>query len=96
MTASTGGVESLKAAASARWNDDRSAEAWSRRADAVANGGTRAAWETVIRDVVGEEPCRVLDVGTGGGFLAGLYAGLGHDVVGRKPRNQHEHQDYQS
>lgn len=79
---STGPDESLKAVASARWNDPKSAESWSRRADEDAGDGTRRAWETVVGDVVGTEPCRVLDVGTGAGFLADIYAGLGHDVVG--------------
>lgn len=72
----------LKSAASARWNDERSAETWSQYADDITQHEDRQAWEDVIRDVVGEEPRRVLDVGTGAGFLAGLYAGVGHDVVG--------------
>ncbi|MFC6837984.1 class I SAM-dependent methyltransferase [Halomarina ordinaria] len=72
----------LKTAASARWNDERSAEMWGRYADDVTQHDDRQAWEAIITDVVGEEPQQVLDVGTGAGFLAGLYAGVGHDVVG--------------
>lgn len=72
----------LKTAASARWNDERSAEMWGTYADEITNHDDRRAWERVIDDVVGDESQRVLDVGTGAGFLAGLYASLGHDVVG--------------
>lgn len=72
----------LKAAANARWNDERSAEMWGQYADGITQHEDRQAWEDIISDVVGEEPQQVLDVGTGAGFLAGLYAGLGHDVVG--------------
>jgi len=79
---STGPDGSLKSVASARWNDTKSAETWSQRADEDADDEMRQAWETVVRDVVGTEPRRVLDVGTGAGFLADIYAGLGHDVVG--------------
>jgi len=78
----TPGGEQLKTAASARWNDERSAEMWGQYADDITLHEDRQAWETVIGDVVGEEPQRILDVGTGAGFLAGLYAGVGHDVVG--------------
>jgi len=74
--------ERLKAAAGARWNDERSAEMWAQYADEIAQHGDRQPWETVVRDVIGDESRRVLDVGTGAGFLAGLYAGLGHEVVG--------------
>lgn len=74
--------EWLKAAASARWNDERSAEMWGTYADEITNHDDRRAWERVIGDVIGDESQRVLDVGTGAGFLAGLYAELGHDVVG--------------
>lgn len=72
----------LKSAASARWNDERSAERWAEYADDITQHEDRQAWEDIIRDVVGEESRKVLDVGTGAGFLAGLYAGLGHNVVG--------------
>jgi ubiquinone/menaquinone biosynthesis C-methylase UbiE len=72
----------VKSAASARWNDERSAEMWGQYADEVTRDDDRRAWERVVSDVVGDDPRRVLDVGTGAGFLAGLYAELGHDVVG--------------
>jgi ubiquinone/menaquinone biosynthesis C-methylase UbiE len=72
----------LKTAASARWNDERSAEMWGQYADDITQHEDREVWEGIIRDVVGEKPQQVLDVGTGAGFLAGLYAGLGHEVVG--------------
>jgi ubiquinone/menaquinone biosynthesis C-methylase UbiE len=72
----------LKTAANARWSDERSAEMWGQYADDITQYEDRQAWEAIIADVVGEEPRQVLDVGTGAGFLAGLYAGMGHDVVG--------------
>ncbi|WP_199174693.1 class I SAM-dependent methyltransferase [Halegenticoccus soli] len=83
-TTATGDLtrERLKSTASARWNDERSAEMWGQYADEITRHGDRRAWENAIRDAVGEEPQRVLDVGTGAGFLAGLYAEVGHDVVG--------------
>ncbi|KTG10883.1 hypothetical protein AUR64_06785 [Haloprofundus marisrubri] len=82
-TETTGGPQGrLKSAASARWNDARSAEMWGQYADGVTQHDGRRAWERVIRDIVGDDSRRVLDVGTGAGFLAGLYAQLGHDVVG--------------
>jgi ubiquinone/menaquinone biosynthesis C-methylase UbiE len=55
---------------------------WGQYADDITQHEDRQAWEAIISDVVGEVPRQVLDVGTGAGFLAGLYAGLGHDIVG--------------
>lgn len=72
----------LKTAASERWNDPRSAKMWSQYADDITQDSDRKSWERVIQSVVDDHAGRVLDVGTGAGFLAGLYAGLGHDVVG--------------
>jgi SAM-dependent methyltransferase len=42
----------------------------------------RQAWHDLIAELVGEPPCRVLDVGCGTGFLALRFAELGHDVAG--------------
>lgn len=42
----------------------------------------KAAWLATLREVVGVEPLRILDVGTGTGFLACLLAELGHRVTG--------------
>jgi ubiquinone/menaquinone biosynthesis C-methylase UbiE len=72
----------LKTAANERWNDQRSAEMWSQYADDITQDSDRERWERVIRSTVNEDAGQVLDVGTGAGFLAGLYAGLGYDVVG--------------
>src|SRR5436853_2906236 len=42
----------------------------------------REKWTEFLLRTVGEPPKRVLDVGTGTGFLALLSAGLGHSVKG--------------
>src|SRR4051812_17833101 len=42
----------------------------------------RRAWCALLARVLPAARCRVLDVGTGTGFLAQRLAELGHDVVG--------------
>lgn len=42
----------------------------------------RLAWLAMLRDVLPDEPCDVLDVGTGTGFLAFRAHELGHRVTG--------------
>jgi len=42
----------------------------------------KIAWLTELKNVFGEQKKRILDVGTGTGFLAILLAELGHDVTG--------------
>ncbi|WP_448852630.1 class I SAM-dependent methyltransferase [Corynebacterium sp. 335C] len=63
---------------------------WSGRADAYHRGQAdtpraphdRAAWAAVFGSVLPPRPARILDVGTGSGFLTHLLAGPGHDVTG--------------
>ncbi|WP_435097063.1 class I SAM-dependent methyltransferase [Halarchaeum sp. P4] len=63
---------------------------WNDRAatfDAAAHHGIHSAeqrerWLDVLREWVGDEPRRVLDVGCGTGVVSHLLVALGHDVVG--------------
>ncbi|GAB3087401.1 class I SAM-dependent methyltransferase [Nocardioides zeae] len=65
-------------------------EYWTGRAAAYHRRqveGERAAldrdlWTRVWRGALGPRPLRVLDVGTGSGYVAHVLAELGHDVVG--------------
>ncbi|MFN8541529.1 MAG: class I SAM-dependent methyltransferase [Thermomicrobiales bacterium] len=41
-----------------------------------------AAWLDLLRGIVPQAPARILDLGTGTGFLALLLAELGHEVLG--------------
>lgn len=64
------------------------AREWSRRSAAYerfyAGFGEdrRAGWLAAAQQWLGHAPLRVLDVGTGTGFLAAVLAELGHEVVG--------------
>ncbi|MBA2442543.1 MAG: methyltransferase domain-containing protein [Rubrobacter sp.] len=73
--------ETVKRVANERWEDPTSARSYAARSDAVG-GEARRRWTEVISEQAGEPPKRVLDVGTGAGLLALLYAGLGHEVTG--------------
>ena len=42
----------------------------------------KLVWKETLQTLVGREPKKILDVGTGTGFLAVLLAELGHEVVG--------------
>ena len=46
-----------------------------------ASDGYRAVWVDLFTDVLPPEPCDVLDVGTGSGYVAILLAELGHRVT---------------
>lgn len=65
-----------------RWNDETSASRYAERSDALSATGEKREWQAIITDMVGSEPKKVLDVGTGAGLLALLYAELGHDATG--------------
>lgn len=74
-------AKTVKRIARERWEDPTSARSYAARSDALG-GETKLRWLEVIRDHAGEPPKRVLDVGTGAGLLALLYAELGHEVTG--------------
>jgi len=42
----------------------------------------KLAWKSILKNLVGEKPRRVLDVGTGTGFIALLIGEMGHHVTG--------------
>lgn len=44
--------------------------------------GDREAWTGIIGRALPSPPARILDVGTGSGYLAFVMAGLGHEVTG--------------
>ena len=72
-------VDSLKKTIAGYW-DGRS-ETFERM-QGIRNRLQREKWTEFLAGTVGEPPKRVLDVGTGTGFLALLLAGLGHSVKG--------------
>lgn len=79
-------MEKTKEIANERWEDKISARRFAERSDALA-GERKRLWLDTIRELAGESSekeglKRVLDVGTGAGLLALLYAELGHDVTG--------------
>ena len=78
-------METTKKIANERWEDQTSVRRYAERSDAVA-GQKKRRWLDVIRERVEKAengtPKRVLDVGTGAGLLALLYAELGHEVTG--------------
>lgn len=48
----------------------------------IKSEAERAAWKELLRDLVGDTPKKILDVGAGTGFLSCFFAELGHDVTG--------------
>jgi len=46
-----------------------------------SHSGMREVWEEILAEVF-DRRMRILDIGTGTGFIALILAGLGHDVIG--------------
>ncbi|XRP97186.1 class I SAM-dependent methyltransferase [Methanocaldococcus sp. 16A] len=59
---------------------------WDMRSETYDNSpghsGLPEVWKSVLYETFGDKKLRILDVGTGTGFLAILLAELGHEVVG--------------
>ncbi|ENN96553.1 type 11 methyltransferase [Methanocaldococcus villosus KIN24-T80] len=59
---------------------------WDIRSESYDNSpghsGLPEVWRSVLYDIFGDKKLRILDVGTGTGFLAILLAELGYEVVG--------------
>jgi ubiquinone/menaquinone biosynthesis C-methylase UbiE len=51
-------------------------------AHGLQNDDEKREWLKLLRSLVGEEPCRILDVGAGTGFLSLLLGELGHTCRG--------------
>lgn len=75
-------VTTFKDISHKRWNDETSARRYAERSDALSATGEKREWQAIITETVGPEPKKVLDVGTGAGLLALLFADLGHDATG--------------
>ena len=64
------------------------ADYWNFRSSTYTNGTNgfdeeeRMVWKQVFENSVSGKRLRVLDVGTGAGFLALLFAEMGHEVTG--------------
>jgi len=66
------------------------ADYWNERSitfdDEIGHGGADAheciLWKNHFKDIIGVNPLKILDVGTGTGFIGLLLADLGHDVTG--------------
>jgi ubiquinone/menaquinone biosynthesis C-methylase UbiE len=74
-------VHDIKTAVSRYWSG-RAAEFDLRPSHNVLTEAQHQAWLTLLREVTGPPPLRVLDVGCGTGFLALRMAELGHTAVG--------------
>ncbi len=69
---------------------DEIADYWNERSvtfdEEIGHGGADRAecllWKLHFREIIGEEPLKILDVGTGTGFIGLLLAELGHEITG--------------
>jgi ubiquinone/menaquinone biosynthesis C-methylase UbiE len=74
-------TQDIKTVVSQYWGG-RAADFDTRASHNVLNAAQHQAWLTLLRDVAGPPPLKVLDVGCGTGFLALRMAELGHTSVG--------------
>src|SRR6185295_729013 len=72
-------IPELKRSLAQYWNER---SAGFERAQGIAVERQRAAWLAFLDEALGNPPQKILDVGTGTGFLALLAAELGHEVKG--------------
>jgi len=81
MTEPTQRDEDVKGLVRQHW-DDRAANFDDASEHGIHSAEQHERWLAVLREWVGEEPRRVLDVGCGTGVISLLLAELDHDVVG--------------
>jgi ubiquinone/menaquinone biosynthesis C-methylase UbiE len=71
----------IKTLIAERWDKD-SATYDSYPAHGLHNNDEKREWLKLLRRLVGEKPCHILDVGAGAGFLSLLLSELGHTCRG--------------
>ena len=74
-------LSKIKADITVRW-DNWSVKYDDQYAHGLKSEKEAAAWKGMLADALGSSPLKVLDVGTGTGFLAILLAELGHSCLG--------------
>src|SRR5689334_17611273 len=83
VVAQADGMTTTDAATAVREHWDTAATVYDRlHSHGLFSDDERRAWCALLERVLPPAPSRVLDVGTGTGFLAFRAAELGHDVVG--------------
>lgn len=74
-------VNEVKEKIRQRWNE--SSENFDKcPGHGVASVREENAWKSILIESIGEKPLKILDIGTGTGFIAIMLAEMGHEVTG--------------